>query len=74
MKIKELRKRLAEYGDDDIVYSESRGDNMTNPSLYDNGFTDDREFGSYYESIEEAMEEGVPKKNIKRQVLLTGHS
>jgi hypothetical protein len=74
MTIGDLRERLAEYSDDDIVVSESRGDNYTDPSIYDNAYTDDRKPSSYYESREEAIEAGVPKKNVKRQVMVTGHT
>lgn len=74
MTVGDLRERLAEYNNDDIVVSESRGDNYTSPSVYDNSYMDDRDDGSYYDSIEEALEEGVPRENIKRQVMVTGHS
>jgi hypothetical protein len=74
MTVGELRKRLEKYNDDDIVISESRGDNYTSPSVYDNAFMDDRDDESYYESLEEALEMGVPRENIKRQVMVTGHS
>jgi hypothetical protein len=74
MTVGDLRKRLAKYDDSDIVVSESRGDNYTSPSIYDNAYTDDRERNSYYESREEAIEAGVPKENVKRQVMVTGHT
>jgi hypothetical protein len=74
MTVGDLRKRLAEYSDDDIVLSESRGDYKTDPSVYDNAYMDDRDEESYYDSKEEALEDGVPEENIKRQVLVTGHS
>jgi len=74
MTVGQLRERLAKYDDSDIVYSESRGDNYTSPSVYDNGYMDTRDRDSYYESLEEALEDGVPREFIKRQVLVTGHS
>lgn len=74
MTVGDLRKRLEEYDNEDIVISESRGDNYTSPSIYDNAYMDDRDDESYYDSLEEALEEGVPRENIKRQVMVTGHS
>tara|TARA_B100000497_G_C7309158_1_gene208400 strand:- start:275 stop:499 length:225 start_codon:yes stop_codon:yes gene_type:complete len=74
MTVGDLRKELEGYDDKDIVTSETRGDNYTNPSVYDNAYIDDRDNESYYDSIEEALENGVPRENIKRQVMVTGHS
>lgn len=74
MTVGDLRKRLEKYDDGDIVIAETRGDNYTSPSVYDNGFIDTRDDESYYDSLEEALEEGVPRENIKRQVMVTGHS
>ncbi len=74
MTVGDLRKELEGYDDKDIVISETRGDNYTNPSVYDNAYIDDRDNESYYDSIEEALENGVPRENIKRQVMVTGHS
>lgn len=77
MTVGQLRKRLEAYDDNDIVISESRGDNYTSPSVYDNGYLDIRNKGeedNYFGSLEEALEAGVPKEFIRRQVLVTGHT
>ena len=75
MTVGQLRERLAQYDDNDIVISESRGDNYTNPSVYDNGYIDIREDeDNYFDSLEEALEAGVPKEFIRRQMLVTGHT
>lgn len=78
MTVGELRKRLEKYEDNDIVISESRGDNYTSPSVYDSGCIDIRkdedDEDNYFGSIEEALEAGVPKEFIRRRVLVTGHT
>ena len=77
MTVGQLRKRLEEYSDNDIVISESRGDNYTSPSVYDSGYIDIRnkdDDEGYFSSLEEALEAGVPKEFIRRQVLVTGHT
>ncbi len=78
MTVGQLRKRLEAYDDNDIVISESRGDNYTSPSVYDSGYIDVRgeedEENKRFDSIEEALEAGVPKEFIRRQVLVTGHT
>ena len=74
MTVGDLRKKLEEYDDGDIVVSETRGDNYTSPSVYDNAYMDDRDIKSYYDSLEEAIMAEVPRENIKRQVMVTGHS
>jgi hypothetical protein len=77
MTVGQLRKKLEAYDDNDIVISESRGDNYTSPSVYDNGYLDIRNKGeedNYFDSLEEALEAGVPKEFIRRQVLVTGHT
>jgi hypothetical protein len=77
MTVGQLRKRLEAYDDNDIVISESRGDNYTSPSVYDSGYIDIRdedEEDNRFDSLEEALEAGVPKEFIRRQVLVTGHT
>ena len=74
MTVRDLKDLLDCYDDNDIVRSETRGDNYTSPSVYDNCYMDERDYESYYETEEEAIEAGVPKENIKRQVLVTRHT
>ena len=78
MTVGQLRKRLEEYSDNDIVISESRGDNYTSPSVYDSGYIDVREEedeeNKRFDSLKEALEAGVPKEFIRRQVMVTGHT
>ncbi len=69
----ELIKRLEKYDDNDIIISESRGGKYISPNIYDMGYTDIRNKDSYYDLLEEALAE-VPKKFIRKRVMITGNT